>query len=302
MKPVFSDRPACGPGERCSPGRRRAGAAPRGSARRLRTIAAFAACACLAVTAPDGAAAAVHLGFDQAAITVSPGDTFTVSLAILQADSPFNAFDASVRFDPVRLAFVASTPLSSQIGAVISGACANTFHRFEPAADSLKISLSMLCGGVNATGPGPVYRVRFRALSTPGTTTLAFGPFTEFYRAGLFVRPVLATGLTVTVQGNTGVGAGPGPLSRLEFAPPAPNHARAGGGVLLEFALPVADFVDVDLLDAQGRRVATRGAEWFEAGRHRLAWHARPLASGGYFLRVQGRSSGSAVRRWIVLR
>src|SRR6185369_8692689 len=63
---------------------------------------------------PPTAAADVTAGFSPATMTVAPGDTFTVTVAIPVADAAFNAFDASVRFDPAMLTYV---PGSNQRGA-----------------------------------------------------------------------------------------------------------------------------------------------------------------------------------------
>jgi len=290
-------------GERGSPARGGSRSAP-GRGGRLSGLSMLALAAGLgfALSYPRPAQADICAGFQPSTITVAPGETFTATISILQADAEFNAFDASVRFDPAMLGFLPAWSLVNQIGPVMSSVCGNTFHRFDPAPDSLKITLSLLCGGTFVTGPGAIYRVQFVAGDTPGTTTVTLGPFTEFYRAGIFARPLHRQELTVTIQGEVGVGDTPAPGGKLEFAPPAPNPSRGSGGVRLEFVLPGPDVVGLQLLDIQGRRIATRAAESFGGGRHHLTWALAGLAHGDYLIRLQTRSNGSAVQPWAVLR
>jgi hypothetical protein len=248
------------------------------------------------------ASADIHVGFASPTLTVAVGDTFTAYVQILQADASFNAFDASIRFDPAMLSFEPISPVSAQRGEVMTSACANTFHDFHAAPDSLKVTLSLLCNQVFVTGPGTIYRVRFRAGMTTGITTLSLGPFTEFYRAGLFVRPLDKQDMVVTVATPDAVEPGGRGEAGLEFAAPAPNPRRGQGALALEFTLPAADLVSFEVLDIQGRRVASREAQSYEPGRHRVTWTPPPLANGGYLVRLKARSAGSAVQRWSVLR
>ena len=256
----------------------------------------------LAPSAARVARADVYAALVPQATTVAPGDTFAVDMVVTQAGAQFNAFDASIRFDPAMLSFVPITPVADQRGALMTDACASTFHKFSAAPDSLRITLSLLCGGTFVTGPGTVYHVRFRAGTTQGTTTLSLGPFTEFYDAGLFVRPLHTQDGTVTIGSTVDVGKDPGPAAGVEFASPAPNPAHARDAVVLAFALPAPDLVGFDLLDTQGRLVASRGAESYGAGPHRVAWSPPTLASGSYFIRLRARAGGTRVRRWAVLR
>jgi hypothetical protein len=251
---------------------------------------------------PGAARADIYLGFQSPTFTVAPGDTFTAYLVIQQADAEFNAFDASVRFDPAMLSFEAITPVAAQRGPLMVAACSNTFHIFSAAPDSLRITLSLLCNNTFVTGPGTLYRVRFRAGMTQGVTNLTFGPYTEFYRAGIFTRPLNKAGMVVTVGPPTGVLPARAGGNRLECAPPSPNPRRGSGPMGLEFSLPGPDVVSVEVLDLQGRRVARREAERFDAGPNRLSWSPPALASGTYFVRLRTLASGSVVRRWVALR
>jgi len=257
----------------------------------------------LAAGAVRSAAADVYVGFSPPTLSVAAGDTFTVNLVITQADAPFNAFDASMLFDPSMLAFVPAASVSNQRGSLITSACSNTFHKFNAAPDSLRISLSLLCSNTSVTGPGQLYTVQFVAGSVPGTTTITLGPFTEFYNAGIFVRPLHPDSMTIAITPSTsGVTPGRGGEERLELLPPEPNPGQSGGPLRLEFSLPARDHVGFDLLDVLGRRIAQRDTGWWEGGRHAIVWSPSGLGSGAYFVRLRTGSGGSAVQRWCVLR
>lgn len=258
------------------------------------TVVAVAA-ACLA---SPGFAAGVAAGFQPSAIAVAPGDTFTVEIAVTAAGDEFNAFDAAIRFDPARLAFVPTSPLASQRGALMTAACANTFHLFSAQPDSLLATLSLLCSNVFVTGPGVVYRVRFRALPGAGVTTIELGPATAFYRAGFFVLPLAKGTMTVTIGTAAGVPGAPG-RAGVRLAPPRPNPARGTG--VAEFELAEADRVRLELLDAQGRRVALLADARFEAGPARVPV-AVAAPAGVYRLRMTTGRGAVRERRWVVLR
>lgn len=269
---------------------------PRAGAALLAIVIAIGvACSC-----PRAGRADIYAGFSQTSIVVPTGGTFTAYVVITQADAAFNAFDASIGFDPAMLSFVPTSPVADQRGELMTNACSNTFHRFTAASDSLKITLSLLCSNTTVSGPGTIYKVQFQAGATPGTTTLRLGPFTEFYQAGIFVRPLHTRDLTVNVGGTTGVDPLPGPL-RLMLAPPVPNPRRGEGAVRLEFMLPRPDRVGFDVLDVQGRRVASRDAEPYGGGWQQLTWSLPRLRSGDYFVRLRTRSGDRVTRRWVVL-
>ena len=276
---------------------------PRRAARAASLVGLGFAAALAGVLLWCGAANAdIFAGFSDSTLSVAPGDTFTVYVQVLQAGAQFNAFDASIRFDPGKLTFEPTSPVSQQRGPLMMAACSNTFHNFSAvASDSLKITLSLLCSNTFVTGPGTIYRVRFRASTTPGVTTLTFGPYTEFYRAGLFARPVFKRPLQITIGTPAGVPERP-TIPGLAFATPAPNPRRGSSASVLDFTLPIADVVSIDVVDLLGRRAAAREPERFESGRHRLSWSPPALPPGEYLVRLHARSSGDVVRKWTVLR
>src|SRR5262245_47641749 len=215
------------------PGERRCPARGTGLARVAMAIAVLALTG--AALRPPAAAADVFVGFSPSTTTVSPGDTFVVTMAIPFAGAEFNAFDASVRFDSSRVTFVPMAAVADQRGPLMTNACSNTFHLFSATPDSLKITLSLLCSNTFVTGPGNIYQMKFKAGVTSGPTTISLGPYTEFYRAGLFARPLFKQDLTVTIgSGPTGVGDPDAGVRKMDFAPPAPNPRRGTGAVMLD--------------------------------------------------------------------
>ena len=246
------------------------------------------------VAAAPATADGVHARLQTPVVLVAPNDEFDVEFAVFEADEPFNAFDASIRFDPARVTYVAG---SNQVGTVMTSACPSSpFHVFSAAPDSLKISVGLLCAATSVTGPGVLYRARFRAGPTSGSTTLSLGPFTAFYNAGFFVTPLERQDVTVCVTNctSTGVDGGAGALS-FAMRAPRPNPWVGRSPASFEFDLPADGAVTLTLHDVSGRAIATGGPEWFAAGRHAIAL-ARPEAPAGvYFARLRT-PHGSASR------
>ena len=231
------------------------------------------------------ARAGVTVSLTPATQVVAPGAEFDV-LVNVTAGSAFNAFDLLVGYDPAVLTPVPLSPLANQIGPLVKNACATSFHRFHAGAGADTANYSMLCGGVSVSGPGTIYKLRFRAAATIAATTLQFRPGTQFFDAG-----VLVPGL-VTHDAAIGIGTaatldvgGVRPLAALAAAP---NPAR--GGTRFDFGAPLPARATLRVLDVQGRTVATLAAP---AGARSLAWDGRDdagvaLAPGRYLTVLAG--------------
>lgn len=80
-----------------------------------------------------------------------------------------------------------------------------------------------------------------------------------------------------------------------------PNPAR--GALRVEFALPRATDLNLDVLDVQGRRVATLAEGYSPAGRHEVIWNGMaaggPARSGIYFIRM--RAAGRTFSRSVIV-
>jgi hypothetical protein len=229
-------------------------------------------------------ATGVHASLQPAGTALNPGDYLTVSITVDPADSYFNAFDAAIRFDPARLAFVPPGSTASQIGPLMTGACPTTFHRFSATGDSLAISLSLLCAGAEVNGPGVVYQVLFQALAPTGITHLALGPSTRFYDAGFVVSPLDTLGMDVCVS-NCATGVGEGTPATGAFTI-APNPWR-GGMAWCGFRLAHAGDVSLALLDVSGRLRLALPVRWYPAGAATVALDRGDLPSGLYFARLR---------------
>jgi hypothetical protein len=215
---------------------------------------------------------------------VNPGDVITVSLTISPADGYINAFDAAIRFDPARLAFVPPGAIANQIGPLMTAACANSFHRFSATGDSLAINLSLLCAGAEVNGPGVVYQVQFQALAPEGATHIGLGPSTRFYDAGFAITPLDTVGMDVCVTiCATGVGDGAPRATALTIAP-NPWRGRVAS---CAFHLARAGDVSLALLDVSGRMRLALPTRWYPAGAATIPLERGDLPSGLYFARLR---------------
>lgn len=269
--------------------------------RRLPILLLAGLAAFLAFAPPgDAEADGVHAALAPALTTVAPGEEFTVEVAIVGAGAPFNGFDAVVEFDPAVLTFLPTAPISQQEGPLMTGACASRFHRFTAAADSLVITDVLLCADVSVTGPGPIYRLRFRAGDAPAVAWVRLRPLrTRFYDAGLFVSPVETADGEVRIGDLTDAG-GPSPARLSVRAWPNPSRAKA----TLELSADVAGPQQVTIVDARGRRVRTYALADGAPGRRTLAWdgldgRGRRVAAGWY--RVTFRAGGREVANSLIL-
>lgn len=266
----------------------------RGGVRAL-ALAALAAATLAAVVAP-ARAQGVHLALAPGAVTVAPESTFTLDLQVTQAGAQFNGFDAVVTYDTTALAFVKLSPVSLQQGALMTGACGNTFHRFAAAADSLVINDVLLCANLFLTGPGQIYRLKFRALGPPRDTWVRIRR-AQFYAAGLYVGPLW------TSDAHVGIGVpvavrrpAPAPSVRLRVAP---DPAR--GAVTLALEGGAAEEASVVVRDALGRTVRRLAVA---PGAAAARWDGRddagaPLPPGLYL--VTWRAGGTLARARVTL-
>jgi hypothetical protein len=221
------------------------------------------------------ASAGVHVAVTPALLQVEPNQEFQLELTVPEPDGAFNAYDATVEFDPAVLTFVPESPTSLQEGDLMTGACGATFHRFAAAGDSLAITDVLLCAAISLTGPGEVYRVRFRAGAVPGVTFVRLRPSrVKFYNAGLFVLPVTTSDAEIHIGSVTDAGDLHAPHGLSLRA--QPNPARAG--TTLRIAAPTAGRQQVSIYDARGRLVYAFAPTEQPAGMRDLAWDGRDVS------------------------
>lgn len=270
---------------------------------RMPVIVCAALAAGLVIGAPVARATGVHLQFVAVPATIAPHDTFTVNVTVTPGDSQFNAFDLNIAYDPQRLQFVPTVPVSSQRGPLMTGACANSFHLFTPTSGVLQCTLSLLCNGVFVTGPGVIYSVRFAATDSVGPTTIQCAAGSQFYRAGFFVNPLDCQPLTVSVSGISAAPEKGDPAGMLLLSTPSPGSRSASGeSTHISFQLPRADTATLELFDVRGRRLAEYPAASYPRGRNAVVWNLPALASGTYFVRLTTGSGLSARRNWVLVR
>ena len=256
-----------------------------------------ATCAC-----PTSTRAAIALKLTTPTVTVAPGDSFYVDAEVASEDSSFNAFELVVRFDPAMVTFKPVTPSSSQTGPLMTGACGNVFHVFNAYPDSVIADASLLCSQTFVTGPGRIYRLKFKANATSGPAVFSAGVSTRFYKAGVYVNPVLRQGITLVVGSPLAVpGATAGPRGYVLEAP-RPNPLRGGHDAAVAFALPAPAKVGLELIDLQGRVMASRDLGEAPAGSSTVRWAPPGLPAGRYELRMRADGRVVASRAWVVLR
>ena len=231
--------------------------------------------------------------------TVAPGAEFEVAITVTEAGSSFNAFGLVLGFDPAALSAVSISPLSDQVGGAMTEVCTNIFHDFRRGTSRDTANCSMLCAGASTSGPGEIYRLRFRASTTAQVTALTFVQ-QKFYGGGLLVMPVQATGAVVRIgAGQVSVGEVPGTAHRLFLHQARPNPARSGSEIRYE--IPYEDHVSLDVLDIQGRLVRRMRNSIEPAGVYRVFFDGRSgegrlLPAGVYLIRLATRAGARTTR------
>lgn len=250
------------------------------------------ACGLASFATPTPAAAqGVRVALTPAQQTVAPGSEFDVDVQVTQAGSAFNGFTVVVAYDPAALTFVPLAPLTSQQGCLMTGgcsaACGNTFHEFAAGGDSVRATSVLVCNLIALSGPGQVYRLRFRASNTLQITELSFRQ-ARFVNAGLLVTPVLSTGCRVGI-GISLDAPTPATTERSDLsAEPNPSSSRVG----LTFAASAPGVPDIAVVDVLGRTVRRLEAGRLDRGTHRVVWDGRDdsgqrLPAGVYLVRLR---------------
>jgi len=248
----------------------------------------------LSMWAATAHAQSVSVALTPAAQLVDPGSVFELSITIQEAGLAFNGFDAVIGYDPAALTFLPLSPTSLQQGELMTGACSNTFHLFQAGAATDTITDVLLCNGVSVTGPGRIYRLRFRASNTPQVTEVHFLPGLQFYNDGLYVTPVSSSDAQIGIgMGLVDVGATPERKLELRIAPnPSP-----GGGTSFTIESDRAGVQQLAAYDLRGRLVRHFEDTTGSAGVRLVHWDGRDdsghvLPPGVYLvsLRLEGRS------------
>jgi hypothetical protein len=253
--------------------------------------------ALLLALAPQATAQGVHVALTPAYSVVSTGATFEVDLTCTQSGSPFNTYDVTVGWDPAAVTFQPTSPLSLQIGSLMTGACANSPTQFyTPSTDHIDATVSLLCNGVSLTGPGQLYRLHFKAGSTPKLTGIHIRHI-QFYNAGVAVGALDTTFAEVNIGNVTGVDPAPGARPLALHAAPTPFR----GSTTFRLESPVAGPQSLVIYDVVGRPVRHLAQAVAPAGSRQVGWDGRDdsgsrLASGIYVARLSAGGRTATVR------
>ncbi len=237
----------------------------------------------------------------------APGDTVHVDLVVPREGLEFNAYDAFVRYDPDVLTFLQADDLGDQEGPLMREACYQTFHLFGIAPDSTHVEINhvLLCNDTFLTGPGVLYRLKFRCQDVDADTRLDLlrgAPTqTRFFRAGILVEPLRTTGVDIRVGAGEATATPPAPRPLDLRAAPNPFNPRT----TLHVSLPVAASVDLQVYDLAGRHVRQLAAGHHPAGEHRIRWDGRDDAGGEvptgvYLVRLRAGEAAATERLTLV--
>jgi hypothetical protein len=155
--------------------------------------------------------------------------------------------------------------------------------------------------------PGQTYNVRFddagAAENTTYSATLTFHTKDEPLSGAL---PASDLVLTLQAQTTTTTGVADASIpTRTRLLPPFPNPLL--GSTTLRFELSRAVDVHLDILDLNGRRIATVARGAMSPGRYSYRWNGRtvagaPAAAGLYFVRLSGTGIPAQTARLAVVK
>jgi hypothetical protein len=267
-----------------------------GGARRALGSAVVVALACLLPLPAHADGVTVALLPDSG--YVSPGSEFTLELWLTEPGDSINAYEAVIEYDPAVLTFLQTSPLSLQEGAYMKTPCGNTYPNFTSAGGSLTIVQSLLCNLLSLPGPGQLYKLRFRASTTPQWTWVRIQSL-QFYKGGFYVNPAHPSDAAVAIGVPVGV-HGPGPAPMETRVKVAPNPCRAAAMIVVETAAEGEQHVVV--CDVLGRAVRHLDQGRIAPGTRRISWDGRDdagvrLAPGIYrvLVKAPGKSTGARI-------
>jgi hypothetical protein len=230
---------------------------------------------------------------------VVPGQDFEIELKVTEPGTPFNGYDATIAWDPSELTFVAASPIALQEGSYMTSACGTTFHWFQQTATSVQISHVIWCAGMRLTGPGELYRLRFRATGPLGATHVTIAS-NEFYAAGYTVPTASAASATIVIGSPTDATTNAASL-QLEAVP---NPFQPMTTLVLQ--APASGQQRIVVHDVAGRLVRNLDRGSYAAGPRHVRWdgrddHGFQLAAGTYWITLQAGAS-NVTKRVVLLR
>lgn len=243
-----------------------------------RTLGAVLLMLSLSAIVASPSRAGVRIAVSPETLSVAPGATFTLELKVPVAGSAFNGYDAVVEYDPTKLTYLPTVPVSLQEGVSMRSACTgNNWMMFRSGGDSITISHVLMCANTSLTGPAQLSVLRFRASTTPGATWVRLRSV-QFYDGGLFVNP--ATTSDALVYWGATLDVAPG--ARTETVGIRVRNNPCRGEQWLDTSSPVAGDRQLVVFDTAGRAVRHLDAGYRSAGTHAVSWDGRD--DGGRFV------------------
>ena len=195
---------------------------------------------------------------------------FEVKLRVIGSSSPFNAMYTRVAYDPAKLTPVQISPVRTQLDSLFTLSCANLFHKFRFGGGFDTITVGILCENVSIAGPGPLYRLRFRAANLVSVTALQFEGGVELANGGIGLSGVTAQGALIGIGTPAVLDAVPALPAGALLLKVAPNPAS--GESRLDFGLTLESRGLLTVHDLQGRVVMQRE---LPAGARSATWNGR---------------------------
>lgn len=265
-----------------------------------RTLGAVLLILCLSAIVASPSRADVRVAVSPETLSVAPGATFTLELAVPVAGSAFNGYDAVIEYDPSKLTYLPTSPPSLQEGTSMRAACTGSnWLVFRSGGDSITISHVLMCANATLTGPAQLTVLRFRASTTPGATWVRLRS-AQFYAGGLYVNPSITSDALVhwgatldvppeTPSGTMGIRVRNNPCRGVQW---------------IDATCPVEGDQQLVVFDTAGRAVRRLDAGHRPSGVRAVSWDGRddagrPVSPGIYRARLSaaGRTvSASLVR------
>lgn len=247
-------------------------------------------------------ASGVKIALMPAGQTVSPGSDFYLDLVVTEPSEPYNAWEATLVFDPAALTYVPVVPTSAQQGCLMTGDCSNacgsTFLQLKHGQDSVYVIDGITCFQTFISAPGQLFRLHFRASTTTQQTNVSLRNL-RFADGVRYLSPVTSSAAQIGI-GQPVTAVDPGSSSAGLRLSAAPNPAR--GSVTFALASELSGEQEIAVHDVQGRTVRVLTRSWQAAGARQIVWDGRNefgsrLAPGVYLvtLRVGNRRTQSHV-------
>lgn len=240
------------------------------------------------------------------------GDIVEVHFEVDSTAVQFNGYELTLQYDHDVLEFMGFTE-----GALMTNACGTRFQNLTTTDSTLTFSHVTLCSGVSVDGPGRLSTFKFKGTGAgEAEVTIVSDPDRLFVDAGLWVWPGHSTFPRQVVYLDGGVtticvidptadiepgsaAADPFAIGLRLFPNPASDIVR------VELSAPVDATADVEILSADGRRVAP--PKTLSVGSREFSLPLRDfvgeeLPAGTYFVRARSANGTGTTQKLTIVR